>query len=89
MIRDIDSFFRKMHIDKDCKVDGYKIDTAILIELLTKFAQQQVKNLNILAVINRRELLIAFYKWQYEDDKKLKDVIPYEKDVNEFLYRKK
>lgn len=37
----IDGFFRKMHIDNNCKVDGQKITVALLIELLTTFAEEQ------------------------------------------------
>lgn len=43
---DIDDFFRRMHIDNDAKVDGKIIDVPLLIELLDKFASEQIKKYN-------------------------------------------
>jgi hypothetical protein len=72
---------------------GYKfeeddlLNPAIIITLnaMEEYAQQQVKNLNIPAVINRRELLIDFLKYinsNYADI--LKDVID-DDSVDEYL----
>jgi hypothetical protein len=39
---EIDDFFRRCHIDNTCKVDGQPITAPLLIELLCKFAKEQV-----------------------------------------------
>ena len=51
--QDIDDFFRRCKIDNDCKVEGQKITVSLLIELLDKFSTEQIKKLNIPAVINQ------------------------------------
>ena len=49
--------------NKGCLSIGQKYTAFEIEEMLNEFAQQQVKNLNIPAVIGRSEQLVAFLKW--------------------------
>ena len=67
---------------KDYLTDG---QWKAIIETMEEYAEQQVKNLNIPAVINQRELLISFYQWYHEvhyKDERL------EKIIDTFLFKR-
>jgi len=52
MKNDIDDFCRRMKITNDAKCEGQPIGISLLIELLNKYAQEQVNKLNLLDVIS-------------------------------------
>lgn len=55
------------------RIDEYHRPDLYVSDVLIKYAQQQVKNLNIPAVSNRREQLIAFAQWLAHEEEYGKD----------------
>jgi hypothetical protein len=55
----------------------------LIYKAMDKWANYKVKNLNISAVINRRELLIAFIEWYNHNKAKQKKLNPL--DVDEYI----
>lgn len=76
--KDIDDFCIRMHIKDDCTVDGEKIGIRLLIELLDKFAQEQVKKCSLHNVSNNEVVVVDFSRRLVKEGL----ITDYEKMVN-------